>query len=158
MSYQIPDILASARGFELEINPHCRAITRASETWCLECLESNDITLISSAHTSNSQAKPSATPTQPIKKTLSELKPGLLASMCYPACDYPQLRLMTDLFTLLVLDNGRRLADLEDPLVREWVLFLNFYFPLPISLPLPMSLAGSPLAENPEVVMYCEFE
>ncbi|KAJ7595493.1 isoprenoid synthase domain-containing protein [Mycena floridula] len=77
-SYQIPDLLADGIGrIPLRTNRHCLAVSRASETWILEqqALDSD---------------------------RLSAAKIPLLAALCFPTCDLPQLRLVADFWTLLM--------------------------------------------------------
>lgn len=79
-SFQLPDLLNIIGSLELRTNPHCRSSTDASEKWiCKEihALSQSELTSLRAA------------------------KIGLLAGLCFPTCDAPQLRLLIDLMTLL---------------------------------------------------------
>lgn len=82
-SFQLPDLLTLTGSFELHVNPWCHPVTVASEKWMLEILEPEEFA------------------------TLPLMKMGLLASLCFPSCDAPQLRLLTDFLTLLLYSNFR---------------------------------------------------
>ncbi|KAG7440987.1 terpenoid synthase [Guyanagaster necrorhizus] len=86
-SFQLPDILSYSRSFNLRANKHCRRITDASEAW----IRTQDPPILNEAEC----------------ETLTGVKAGLLASLCFPTCDGPQLRLFTDLCTLMVYSNAR---------------------------------------------------
>lgn len=88
-SFQIPDLLNFCRSFDLRANCHCRAATIASEKW----LSSDGL---SNAFLASEECK-----------TLQSTKIGLLASLCFPTCDAPQLRLITDFFSLLFCSHAR---------------------------------------------------
>ncbi|KAJ7027533.1 isoprenoid synthase domain-containing protein [Mycena alexandri] len=85
-SVQLPDLLGMSRVFELRTNRHCHAVTSASENWFLT--QQNILT-------------------DAEKTALRSLKIGLWASVCFPTCDPPQLRLATDFLTALVTCNSR---------------------------------------------------
>ncbi|KAJ7725206.1 isoprenoid synthase domain-containing protein [Mycena metata] len=85
-SVQLPDLLGLSRAFELRTNRHCHTVTSASETWFLS--QQNILT-------------------DAEKTALRSLKIGLWASVCFPTCDPPQLRLATDFLTALVTCNSR---------------------------------------------------
>ena len=95
-SYQLPDFLALVRDFKLQVNKWCKEVTTASEKGFLENPELDDA-----------------------RSTLHGTKSGLLASLCCPTCDIPQLRLVTDFLTLLAIANSRTLfATADGP--GEW--------------------------------------
>ncbi|KAF8196959.1 hypothetical protein BJ912DRAFT_1056047 [Pholiota molesta] len=91
-SFQLPDLLNIIGSLELRTNPHCRSSTDASEKWIckeLHALSESELTSLRAA------------------------KIGLLAGLCFPTCDAPQLRLLIDFMTLLFYSsipgtNGRR--------------------------------------------------
>ncbi|KAJ7606736.1 isoprenoid synthase domain-containing protein [Mycena polygramma] len=85
-SVQLPDLLGLSRNFELRTNRHCRTVTSASEDWFM-----TQQNILSDAE----------------KAALTSLKIGLLASVCFPTCDSPQLRIAADFLTALVVCNCR---------------------------------------------------
>lgn len=85
-SFQLPDLLGIISPLELRTNRFCRFVTDASEKWFVE--ETNCL----------SQAELSY---------LRSTKFGLLAALCFPTCDAPQLRLLTDFLTMLFYSNIR---------------------------------------------------
>jgi hypothetical protein len=85
-SYQLPDLLGIISCLELRTNRFCRFATDTSEKWILE-----ETDCISPAELSY----------------LHSTKLGLLAALCFPTCDAPQLRLLTDLLTMLFYSNIR---------------------------------------------------
>lgn len=110
-SYQLPNLLSYAKPFGLRTNRHCRAASRASETWFLQGLP---------------EPQPNAAGGQPsreedvsIRRQLEVrgTKPGLLAALCYPVCDASQLRLVTDFLSLLMIENGTALRTPANGLV-----------------------------------------
>ncbi|TRM65174.1 hypothetical protein BD626DRAFT_487926 [Schizophyllum amplum] len=92
-SYKLPDLLSLCDPFELRTNRACRAVTAASESWLVDL--------------------PDAL-TERERDDLRHMKMGLLAALCFPTCDQPQLRLVTDFWTLLVVAN-RRAKPGQDP-------------------------------------------
>ncbi|KAL4062649.1 isoprenoid synthase domain-containing protein [Scleroderma yunnanense] len=76
---QLPDILSICSPFELRTNRHCKAVSQASEKWLTD---------------SGSRALASM--------NWRSLKVGLLAAACYPTADVPQLKLITDVLSLLI--------------------------------------------------------
>ncbi|KAJ7485042.1 isoprenoid synthase domain-containing protein [Mycena galericulata] len=86
-SVQLPDLLSLSRAFELRTNRHCHAVTTASE----KCLTSEQHHVLTEAE----------------RAALRPMKIGLWASVCFPTCDPPQLRLATDFLTALVVCNAR---------------------------------------------------
>lgn len=87
-AYQLPDLLSLTRPFELRTNKHCRAVTDASEAWF-----SHDL--------------PRVVLEDDERDRIPSAKFGLLATLCYPTCDFPQLRIATDLVTAIFLSNAR---------------------------------------------------
>jgi len=80
-SFQLPDLLAIIGSLELRTNPHCRFVTDSSEIWLSEepdMLTANELSYLRST------------------------KIGLLAALCFPACDAPQLRILTDFMTAVI--------------------------------------------------------
>ncbi|KAF8151522.1 isoprenoid synthase domain-containing protein [Crassisporium funariophilum] len=87
-SFQLPDLISIVGLLELRTNRHCRFATDTSERWFSEVsggeiLTENELSYL---HTT---------------------KIGLLAALCFPTCDAPQLRLLTDFLTLLFYSNKR---------------------------------------------------
>ncbi|ESK89940.1 hypothetical protein Moror_788 [Moniliophthora roreri MCA 2997] len=92
-SYQLPDLLSLTRPFDLRTNKSCRTIGIESEQWLTDLsseLEYDDTTL-----------KPAEV------QLIPKLKIGLLASLCFPTCDAPQLRLASDFWALIIVSNER---------------------------------------------------
>ncbi|PSR74574.1 hypothetical protein PHLCEN_2v9751 [Hermanssonia centrifuga] len=90
-SYQLPDLVAlCGETFELRTNNHCRNATLASQKWAGEYGLLNE--------------------DEGRKAAYSGLQVGLLAALCFPTCDLPQLRLATDFLTLLFLWNDDTLS------------------------------------------------
>lgn len=85
-SYQLPDLLGIISCLELRTNRFCRFATDTSEKWVFE--ETNCISRAELSY-------------------LHSTKLGLLAALCFPTCDAPQLRLLTDLLTMLFYSNIR---------------------------------------------------
>ena len=85
-SFQLPDVLGIIKSLELRANRFCRFATDTSEKWFFEetnCLSPAELSYLRST------------------------KLGLLAALCFPACDAPQLRLLTDFLTMLFYSNFR---------------------------------------------------
>jgi hypothetical protein len=89
-SFQLPDLLGIISCLELRTNRFCPFATDTSEKWFFE--ETNNC--ISPAELSY----------------LRSTKLGLLAALCFPTCDAPQLRLLTDFLTMLFYSNIRALS------------------------------------------------
>lgn len=89
-SYQLPDLLGIIGSLELRTNRHCRFATEASEGWLQTT--STATTTTSSGHKILSANELSYLPSTKI---------GLLCALCFPTCDAPQLRVLTDFVTLL---------------------------------------------------------
>ena len=85
-SFQIPDLLGTISPLELRTNRFCRFATDTSEKWFFEqtnCLSPTELSYLRST------------------------KFGLLAALCFPTCDAPQLRLLTDFLTILFYSHIR---------------------------------------------------
>ena len=88
-SFQLPDLLGIISCLELRTNRFCPFATDTSENWF-----SKETNCISPAELSY----------------LRSTKLGLLAALCFPTCDAPQLRLLTDFLTMLFYSNFRALS------------------------------------------------
>ncbi|KAL1716522.1 isoprenoid synthase domain-containing protein [Schizophyllum commune] len=86
VSYKLPDLQSLCEPFELRTNRACRPVMEASEAW---------LTGLPDALTKRERGD------------LRRMKIGLLAALCFPTCDQPQLRFVTDFWTLLVVANRR---------------------------------------------------
>ncbi|KAF4565373.1 hypothetical protein EYR40_002624 [Pleurotus pulmonarius] len=75
-SYQLPDLPSLVRDFELHTNPHCHAIS-----------VSGPGKLVGDGRD---------------EACRRGMKAALLASLCFPTCDAPQLRLLADLLSALI--------------------------------------------------------
>ncbi|KAJ7841838.1 isoprenoid synthase domain-containing protein [Mycena leptocephala] len=85
-SVQLPDLLGLSRAFDLRTNRHCHAVSSASEKW-----------FMAQQNILNDEEK----------AALRSMKIGLWASVCFPTCDPPQLRVATDFLTALVACTSR---------------------------------------------------
>ncbi|RDB21905.1 Alpha-muurolene synthase [Hypsizygus marmoreus] len=90
-SYQLPDLLSLSRPFELRTNRSCRCVTIASESWLLSLKTPDFFDVLSESE----------------RRALSATKIGLLAALCFPGCDLPQLRFFTDFLSFLMLSAER---------------------------------------------------
>ena len=88
MSIQLPDLPTLTRAFELRANKACRSVTLSSEARFLK--PESDISL------SNSE-----------RAIVPTAKIGLLSGLCFPTCDPPQLRFLTDFMTVLMFAHQR---------------------------------------------------
>ncbi|KAL1746793.1 isoprenoid synthase domain-containing protein [Schizophyllum fasciatum] len=86
VSYKLPDLLSLCEPFELRTNRACRPVMEASEAWL---------------------AGLPGVLTDRERSELRRMKIGLLAALCFPTCDQPQLRFVTDFWTLLIIGNRR---------------------------------------------------
>ncbi|KAH8813947.1 isoprenoid synthase domain-containing protein [Flagelloscypha sp. PMI_526] len=84
-SYHLPDLLTLTREIPLRTNIHCRPITEASTAW-LAALPTINLAL----------------------DDLEKMKLGLLATLCYPTCDYSQLRIGMDVLSAVFLSSDQR--------------------------------------------------
>jgi hypothetical protein len=93
-SIQLPDLPTLTRAFELRANKACRSVTLTSEARFLKPKpisgSESDITL------SNSE-----------RAIVPTAKIGLLCGLCFPTCDPPQLRFLTDFMTVLTFAHQR---------------------------------------------------
>lgn len=89
-SFQLPDLLGIISCLELRTNRFCLFATNTSEKWFLE------------------EINHSFSPEE--LSYLRSTKLGLLAALCFPTCDAPQLRLLTDFLTMLFYSNIRALS------------------------------------------------
>jgi len=85
-SFQLPDLLAIVGSLELRTNPHCRFVTDSSEIWMSG--EPDMLTVDELSY-------------------LRSTKIGLLAALCFPTCDAPQLRILTDFITAVIFSGIR---------------------------------------------------
>lgn len=95
-SFQLPDLLGIISCLELRTNRFCRFATDTSDKWFFEesnCISPSELTY------------------------LRTTKLGLLAALCFPTCDAPQLRLLTDFLTVLFYSNIRAFS-LTDASIR----------------------------------------
>ncbi|KAF9488045.1 hypothetical protein BDN71DRAFT_1457805 [Pleurotus eryngii] len=76
-SYQVPDLTSLVRDFELHTNPHCHAIS----------LTSGPGKFINDGRD---------------EACRRGMKAGLLASLCFPTCDAPQLKLLADIMSAFI--------------------------------------------------------
>ena len=92
LSFQLPDLLGIISCLELRTNRFCPFATSTSEQWFFEetdCISPAELSYLRSS------------------------KLGLLASLCFPTCDAPQLRLLTDFLTMLFYSNIRALSFIQ---------------------------------------------
>jgi hypothetical protein len=89
-SFQLPDLLGIISCLELRTNRFCLFATDTSEKWFFEeinhCISPTELSYLRST------------------------KLGLLAALCFPTSDAPQLRLLTDFLTMLFYSNIRALS------------------------------------------------
>ena len=91
VSFQLPDLLSLTRAFDLRANKRCRTALEESEEW-----------LMGLNHTIGTRVL-----TEEEIERIPRQKMGLLAALCFPTCDTPQLRFVTDFLGLLVIANER---------------------------------------------------
>ncbi|KAF8645362.1 hypothetical protein AX16_007865 [Volvariella volvacea WC 439] len=91
-SFQLPDLLNLTRPFELRTNRYCRDATEASEAWFMSLASGPAPKLALAAAELDG---------------LKSIKAGLLAALCFPTVDAPQLRLLTDVLTVVFVVYGR---------------------------------------------------
>jgi hypothetical protein len=101
-SYQLPDLLSLIKPFELRTNRYCRVVTLASENWILDNAD-NGLGL-----------------DEKERVGLRGMKVGLLAALCYPTADAPQLRLATDFLTSVMYSGSRVLCSSSSLGSSEW--------------------------------------
>ena len=94
-NFQIPDLTklcSEHRDLELRVNEHCHAVGLESRQW----VEQQGLLVFkSTSNTSDSELEDAL-------KKLEGTQIPLLASLWYPTCDFTQLRVVTDLLTLLL--------------------------------------------------------
>ncbi|KAF9527209.1 isoprenoid synthase domain-containing protein [Crepidotus variabilis] len=88
-SFQLPDLFSAISTLELRTNKHCTFATQGIERWT----EENDVL------------------TEVELRGLSVKKIGLLAALCFPTCDGPQLRQLAKAATVLIYSNTRTFSD-----------------------------------------------
>jgi len=90
-TFQLPDLilLTDPLTYSLRVNQHCRAVSEASGAWLQSLGLDLDVDSINELG------------------SLKGLKLGLLAALMFPACDPPQLRLLTDVLSLMFLSNAQ---------------------------------------------------
>ena len=97
---QLPHLVSFCASFELNTNRHCRAVTIASKKWAAQSpyLDHDD------------------------RQALAGLRPALLASLCYPTCDFTQLQFITEVVIVMVhwLDKPKVAGD--DRFIEQYVL------------------------------------
>ena len=94
VSIQLPDLPTLTRAFELRANKACRSVSLASEARFLRpnpASEPDNNFILSKTE----------------RTILPSVKIGLLSSLCFPTCDPPQLRFLTDFMTLLTFTHER---------------------------------------------------
>lgn len=94
VSIQLPDLPTLTHAFELRVNKACRSVSLASEARFLKpgpASEPDNNFILSKTE----------------RTILPSLKIGLLSSLCFPTCDPPQLRFLTDFMTLLTFTHER---------------------------------------------------
>jgi len=109
-SFQLPDLLAIVGSLELRTNPHCHFVTDGYENWISgepDMLTADELTYLRPA------------------------KLGLLAALCFPTCDVPQLRILTDFIVTMFYSGMRECAPghssnlsnlMEEPLRQSYTM------------------------------------
>ncbi|KAF8333389.1 hypothetical protein F5887DRAFT_679723 [Amanita rubescens] len=93
-SIQLPDLPTLTRSFELRANKACRSVTLTSEA---RFLKPKPI----------SGSEPDITLSNSERAIVPTAKIGLLCGLCFPTCDPPQLRFLTDFMTVLTFAHQR---------------------------------------------------
>ncbi|TEB18655.1 hypothetical protein FA13DRAFT_1781202 [Coprinellus micaceus] len=96
LSFQLPDLVALTSSFPFRINKNCKLATDKSEAWLLG--------------TGSPEFEPPVL-LEEEKEVLPSVKHGLLASLCAPAADAPQLQILADFWSLVVLSHSRILRE-----------------------------------------------
>jgi len=99
-SFQIIDLIALTDDFDLHTNHSCRFASESSQKWLSHLTDIDNGT-------------PVLSPRE--RSGLTSMKMGLLAALCFPRCDAPQLRVLTDFLTLLFISNARVFSDEDTP-------------------------------------------
>lgn len=125
-SYQLPELPSFFRSFEVHTNRHCRNVSIASEAWLTRGGFGGVVPATTTASAPINRRRNSGS----TRSRYRGAKIGLLAALCYPACDAPQLRLATDFLSLLILEGGHALLESEfnGSLQREYVFELHLTF------------------------------
>ena len=105
LSFQLPDLLALTSSFPFRVNRNCKFATDGSEEWFLAQNTSNEDGPVLS---------------QSERGVLRSVKYGLLASLCSPTSDGPQLRVLTDFWSLVFISHGRILEGKDSHGWRPW--------------------------------------
>lgn len=96
-SFQVIDLIALTDDFDLHTNHSCRFASESSQKWLSHLTDTGT---------------PVLSPRE--RSGLTSMKMGLLAALCFPRCDAPQLRILTDFLTLLFISNARVFSSDED--------------------------------------------
>ncbi|RXW13522.1 hypothetical protein EST38_g12333 [Candolleomyces aberdarensis] len=110
LSFQLPDLLALTSSFPFRVNRNCKFATDSSEGWLLSQSTGNDDGPVLS---------------QNEREALRSVKYGLLASLCSPTSDGPQLRVLTDFLSLVFVSHGRILEGNESHGWRPWTSIVH---------------------------------
>lgn len=117
-SFQIPDFTKLLpASFELRVNQHCRVASDASLAWS----QSEGLLLQPSGPVTEQDDEQSVN-SPPVLQT------GLLAALCFPTCDFTQLRIAVDLLTLIVhwCDNPEQIdSPVSDRVFERYVVASN---------------------------------
>ena len=92
LSFQLPDLVALTSSFPFRVNKNCKRATDKSEAWLLG--------------TGSPEFEPPLL-LEEEKEILHSVKFGLLASLCAPAADPPQLQILADFWSLVVVSHAR---------------------------------------------------
>jgi hypothetical protein len=104
-SFQLPDLLGIINCLELRTNRFCPFATDTSEKWFFE-----EITTGNNNNNNNNNSSCIIIISPAELSYLRSTKLGLLAALCFPTCDAPQLRLLTDFLTMLFYSHIRALS------------------------------------------------
>ncbi|KAJ2917302.1 hypothetical protein MD484_g3148, partial [Candolleomyces efflorescens] len=107
LSFQLPDLLALTSSFPFRVNRNCKFATDGSEGWFLSQRSSDD-------------DDDGPVLSQNEREVLRSVKYGLLASLCSPTSDGPQLRVLTDFLSLVFISHGRILEGKEGHGWKPW--------------------------------------
>lgn len=104
LSFQLPDLLALTSSFPFRVNKNCKFASDASEEWLLS-LSSAPPSVSPSSETFSRQGAGytgiDSLLSVSEKESLLGSKYGLLASLCSPTSDAPQLRILADFLALV---------------------------------------------------------
>ncbi|KAJ2929519.1 hypothetical protein H1R20_g7579, partial [Candolleomyces eurysporus] len=110
LSFQLPDLLALTSSFPFRVNRNCKFATDGSEGWLLSQSTGND----NGPELSQNE-----------REVLQSVKYGLLASLCSPTSDGPQLRVLTDFLSLVFISHRRILEGKESHGWRPWTSIVH---------------------------------